>query len=114
MKKEKQNKGILKRAAVLCMAVFFLAKTQVVYANSFSSSKLATGTQNLINDVSAWLLILVPIVGGACAGYFFLRKNAADEQEQHIWDKRIKTTIVCIIGGTIASAMINTITSYYK
>lgn len=113
MKKEKQNKEFLKRAAVLyCMAVFFLAKTQV-YANSFSSSKLATGTKNLINDVSSWLLILVPIVGGACAGYFFLRKNAADEQEQHIWNKRIKTTIVCVIGGTIASAMINTITSYY-
>ncbi|SFR77584.1 hypothetical protein [Anaeromicropila populeti] len=122
MKLNNRIAKLVKKAAVIYyMAAFTFSKTYVVKAEGeasegggFKSSKLATGTVNLINDLSNWLLILVPSIGLTCALYFFIRKSAANEQEQHQWDKRLKITFGCIVGGTVASAMISTITGYYK
>lgn len=122
MKLKKLNKKFRVIAAICyCMAAIVLSNITVLAdtkskssGGSFSSSVLATGTINLINDISAWLLVLVPSVGSLCALVFFLRKNAANEQEQGQWDRRLKITAFCVIGGTVVSAMINVITGYYK
>jgi len=122
MKLKKLNKKFRVIAAICyCMAAIVLSNITVLAdtkskssGGSFSSSVLATGTINLINDISTWLLVLVPSVGSLCALVFFLRKNAANEQEQGQWDRRLKITAFCVIGGTVASAMINVITGYYK
>ncbi len=123
MKLKKLNKKFRVMAAICyCMAAIVLSNITVLADTksskssdgSFSSSVLATGTTNLINDISAWLLVLVPSVGSLCALVFFLRKNAANEQEQGQWDRRLKITAFCVIGGTVVSAMINVITGYYK
>lgn len=110
------NKKLVNRAVMIyCMVVFFMAKIDIFAGeNKFSNSKLATGTMSLLNDVTTWLMGLIPILGGLLALYFFGRKSAANEQEQHIWDKRLKVTGGCIIGGTVASSIITVVTSYYQ
>ena len=77
-------------------------------------SKIATGTQNLITDVTNWLLILAPILTVCLVGYYFLRKSSSDEMEGKRWDSRIKVAIICCIGVIVASGLINLIVGYYK
>lgn len=114
MKKEKLNKLYKKAVMLYYIAVLFMLRTQTVYAETFAESKLATGFVKLISDITAWLTILVPAVGGLTALYFFIRKNLADERDQDQWAKRLKNTGFCVIGGTVASAMISLIISYFK
>ena len=77
-------------------------------------SKIATGTQNLITDLTNWLLILAPILTVCLVGYYFLRKSSSDEMEGKRWDSRIKVAIICCIGVIVASGLINLIVGYYK
>lgn len=114
MKKEKLNKLYKKAVMLYYIAVLFVFRTQTVYAETFADSKLATGIVDFIADLTAWLTILVPSVGGLTALYFFIRKNLADERDQDQWGKRLKNTGLCVIGGTVASSMISLIISYFK
>lgn len=77
------------------------------------NSKLVTGTEALINDVTTWLMVLAPIVGGLLIIYFFIRRSGADEQDQKRWNNRITTAIVSVIGAVLGSAIINLIVGYY-
>ena len=95
-----------------------LVSTQVLFSNlttAFASggavgdSKLATGTEALIKDVTTWLMIIAPIVGGLLIIYFFIRRSGADEQDQKRWNNRITTAIVSVIGTVLGSAIINLI-----
>lgn len=49
-----------------------LLTSTTAYAGEVGDSKLATGTQDLINDLTIWLMILAPIVGVLVIIYFFL------------------------------------------
>ena len=77
-------------------------------------SKLATGTQNLITDLTNWLLILAPILTILLVGYYLLRKSSSDEMDGKRWDTRIKIAIICCVGVIVASGLINIIIGYYK
>lgn len=79
----------------------------------FSESQIATGTTNLINDITTWAYVLVPLVGVILLIYFSIRRGAADQQDKKQWDDRIKTVIVSVIIGVLAAVIINIITSYY-
>lgn len=83
-------------------------------ANKIAESTFGTGLKNFLNDASAFLLILSPIIGGLFALYFFARKNAADEQDQKQWNKRLMTTGICVVGAVLVSSMINVFTGYFK
>lgn len=83
-------------------------------ANSIETSTLGKGLKKFFNDASSYMLILSPIIGGLFATYFFIRKNAADEQDQKQWNKRLIVTGVCVIGAVVVSGTINVITGYFQ
>ncbi len=102
-----------------------LVALQVLYFNGMiviaapttggvQNSKLVTGTEALLNDVTTWLMVLAPIVGGLLIIYFFIRRSGADEQDQKRWNNRITTAIVSVIGAVLGSAIINLIIGYYS
>ncbi|QUH31106.1 Mbov_0395 family pilin-like conjugal transfer protein [Vallitalea guaymasensis] len=83
-------------------------------SNNVGKSKIATGTEALLNDVTTWLMILAPIVGGLLIIYFFIRRSGADEQDQKRWNNRITTAIISVVGAVLGSAIINLVIGYYK
>lgn len=90
-----------------------LMTTTSVYADTVQDSKIVKGTEDLIKDVTTWLMVLAPIVGGLLIIYFFIRRSASDEMDQKKWNNRITTAIISVIGAVLASATLNLIISYY-
>lgn len=95
------------------LAGVFLYGMQRVYAAGISDSKIATGTQQLISDLTTWLMILAPVSAGALIIYFFIRRSAADEMDQRKWNNRITTAIISCIGAVLGSVILNLIIGYY-
>ncbi|WP_211373252.1 Mbov_0395 family pilin-like conjugal transfer protein [Paenibacillus faecis] len=91
-----------------------LASTHLAYADGVKDSKLATGTEKLIGDVTTWLMILAPIVSGLLIIYFSIRRSAADEMDVKKWNNRIIVAVVSCIGAVLGSATLNIIIGYYK
>ena len=105
------SKKIVKILGVVLTII--LISTNYCFA-SIADTKLVTGTQNLINDLTNWLLIIAPTVTILLVGYYLLRKSASDEMDAKRWDTRIKVAIICCIGVVVMSGLINVLTSYYK
>lgn len=97
----------------LIVSISLICCTNYCFA-SVSESVLATGTQNLIKDLTNWLLVLAPTLTILLVGYYFLRKSASDEMDSKRWDTRIKVAIVCCVGVILASGLINLIIGYYR
>ncbi|WP_044482075.1 Mbov_0395 family pilin-like conjugal transfer protein [Paenibacillus antibioticophila] len=83
-------------------------------AGDIKGSKLVTGTEKLIGDVTTWLMILAPIVAGLLIIYFCIRRSVADEMDTKKWNNRIIVAIVSCIGAVLGSATLNIIIGYYK
>lgn len=103
----------------LSMIILFswvqIINSQSVYASGdIKGSKLVTGTEKLIGDVTTWLMILAPIVAGLLIIYFCIRRSAADEMDTKKWNNRIIVAIVSSIGAVLGSATLNVIIGYYK
>jgi ABC-type molybdate transport system permease subunit len=79
-----QQRNTGKMLAVLAgMAYFsFVTAFPVFAAPGISDSKLARGTEKLIQDVTTWLMVLAPVVTGLLIIYFCIRRAAADEMDQ--------------------------------
>ena len=106
-------KNLIRKIIAVCSAVFcFFATKLTVYAD-FGSSTLATGTIRLFGDLTTWLLILAPVAGAVCVVYFFVRRSAADEQDEKKWNNRIKIAVVSTIGAVLATSLISVLLSYY-
>ena len=50
-------------------------------AGNIASSKLATGTEQLIKDATSWLLVVAPLVTVIAVIYYFIRKTVSDEMD---------------------------------
>ena len=106
--------AVMRKLAVFTiLASAFLLSPQHVLASSVSGSKLATGTEQLIKDVTTWLMILAPIAAGLLVIYFCIRRSAADEMDQKKWNNRIVVAVVSCIGAVLGSATLNLILGYY-
>ncbi len=81
---------------------------------SVKDSKLATGTEKLIKDLTAWLMVLAPIVAGLLIIYFCIRRSAADEIDTKKWNNRIAVAVVSCIGAVLGSATLNIVIGYYS
>jgi phosphate/sulfate permease len=129
MKKLKLNHDIrstLKSRCIIAIAamVHFLfsintpvmaaTPTKAPAANTIQGSTLGSGLINMTNDATTFLLILSPIVGALFALYFLIRKNAADEQDQKQWNKRLINTGICTVGAVLVTALITLVTGYFK
>lgn len=110
-KKTRKNLKIIERIGLATTSL--LLCTSTCFGN-VGDSKLATGTTNLINDLTNWLLILAPVTAVLLIGYYLLRKSASDEMDSKRWDTRIKVTIICTIGVVVASGLITMIIGYYN
>ncbi len=109
---QKQKFKKIFRTVFWTIQILFL-NTQNAFADKVGDSKLATGTEALITDVTTWLMLIAPIVGGLLVIYFFIRRSGSDEQDQKRWNNRITTAIVSTIGAVLGSAIINLIAGYY-
>lgn len=85
-----------------------------VFADDIGNTKLVTGTQKLIEDLTKSAMIIAPILGVLLIIYFLIRKSAADEIDQKKWKSAISIVVVCVIGVVVVSAVLNSILSYYK
>ena len=102
-----------KLMAFFILASVFMLSPQRVSASSVSGSALATGTEQLIRDLTTWLMILAPIAAGLLVIYFCIRRSAADEMDQKKWNNRIVVAVVSCIGAVLGSATLNLILGYY-
>jgi len=100
--------------AFLLSAFIMLTVSLPAYASDINSSKIVTGTEKLIGDVTTWLMILAPIVAGLLIIYFCIRRSAADEMDTKKWNTRIIAAVVSCIGAILGSATLNLIIGYYK
>jgi len=105
----------LKAVGVTLLTAFImLQNSMTAYASGVSSSKIVTGTEKLIGDVTTWLMVLAPVVAGLLIIYFCIRRSAADEMDQKKWNNRIVVAIVSCIGAVLGSATLNIIIGYYN
>jgi len=58
-------------------------------ATSVADSKIAKGTERLIQDLTTWLMVLAPVAAGLLIIYFFIMRSAADELDQKKWNNRV-------------------------
>lgn len=105
------KKYYINRIALIAAAVCLLAVP--ASAGGLADSTLGVGVRQLFSDVSSYLMILCPTAGGAAAVYFAIRRAMADEQDGKLWEKRIKTAIICGVGGCLASALISALSTYF-
>lgn len=94
--------------------IMVLAFTSSCFANGIQGTALVTGTQNLITDLTNWLLIIAPTLTILLVGYYLMRKSASDEMDAKRWDSRVKIAIICCIGVVVASGLINVLIGYYQ
>lgn len=91
-----------------------LLTTLTVSASDIASSKLATGTEKLIKDLTAWLLVIAPTVGGLTVIYFFIRRTIGDEMDHKKWNGRIIGALICTVLAMLASPIITLLMDYFK
>lgn len=107
--KRKRNMAGSFFLSLVMLALFIVP----VSAGGLANSTIAVGGKNFLNDTFTLLVVLCPIAGAASAAYFAIRRSMSDEQDGKLWEKRIKTAILCGVGGTLVSAVITTISSYF-
>ena len=104
----------MKSRVVLILSLFFsFLPCDVAMANKIADSAAGKGIVNLVNDASAFLLLISVGVSGLCGLYFFIRKTAADEQDQKKWNNRLIITAYCAVGAVLVTSTINLLTSYF-
>jgi heme/copper-type cytochrome/quinol oxidase subunit 2 len=113
MKKNLKKLGQWVKKSSIAFYILLLTST-TAYAGEVGDSKLATGTQDLINDLTIWLMILAPIIGVLVIIYFFIRRAASDEMDQKKWNNRITTAIISVIGAVLTAATLNLVIGYYS
>lgn len=113
MNKLKKIRNRIYSAISSFMALTFL--TMSVFAEgNIANSVIATGTKNLIADVSSWLTGIAIAVTAVVCVYLFIRRAMSDEQDKKQWDNRLKITAVSGIGAITATALIGVIAGYFK
>lgn len=113
----KRGSSMVRKAlgALIATALMVLNSMNTVYAKeSIKDSKIIKGTEELIKDVTTWLMITAPVIAGLFIIYFCVRRSAADEMDIKKWDTRIVVAIVSCIGAVLGAATLNVIISYYK
>lgn len=113
MNKLKKIRNRIYNAISSLMAVTFLTMSGFAQGN-IANSVIATGTKNLIADLSSWLTGIAIAVTALVCVYLFIRRAMSDEQDKKQWDNRLKITAVSGIGAITATALIGVIAGYFK
>ena len=110
--KVKQTMGRLRKS--VRVAGVGLSTLAPAYAAGVEDSQIVTGTEQLIGDLTTWLMVLAPVVSGLLIIYFCIRRGMADEMDQKEWNNRIVVAVVSCIGAVLGSATLNLILGYYQ
>lgn len=113
MNKLKKIRNRIYNAISSFMAVTFLTMSGFAQGN-IANSVIATGTKNLIADLSSWLTGIAIAVTALVCVYLFIRRAMSDEQDRKQWDNRLKITAVSGIGAITVTALIGAIAGYFK
>ncbi len=97
MKKETMKKIVRISAKVILCVILLFTFQQVVHASSFESTKLVTGTKNLVDAIISWLTgIGITVCGGYFIYYVYcLKTNDEGERRRNI--QNIKTTLISMV-----------------
>ena len=112
MNKLKKIRNRIYNAISSFMAVTFLTMSGFAQGN-IANSVIATGTKNLIADLSSWLTGKAIAVTGVVCVALFIARGLSDEQDKKTWDKRIKTTIVSGILAITITSIVGIVASYF-
>lgn len=113
MNKLKKIRNRIYNAISSFMAMTFLTMSGFAQGN-IANSVIATGTKNLIADLSSWLTGIAIAVTALVCVYLFIRRAMSDEQDKKQWDNRLKITAVSGIGAITVTALIGAIAGYFK
>ena len=109
----KKNFDVRTAATIAAATLLPMVMSTPVFADNISSSTIGVGITNLLNDLSTYVVILSPTVGGLAAVYFVIRRGMADEQDGKLWEKRIRTAVICGVAGALIGGIIKLIASYF-
>lgn len=96
------------------LTIIMLNCSNCFATSGIQGTKLVTGTEKLIGDITNWLLILAPVVTIVMVAYYLIRKSASDDMDAKRWDSRVKVAIISCIGVVVMSGLINVLVGYYK
>jgi len=103
-----------KRQIVAIFTMLYLLIIPVFASGDIADSKLATGTEQLIKDLTSWLLVIAPTLGGLTIIYFFIRRTIGDEMDHRKWNGRIIGAFICTVLATLASGLISMLMDYFR
>lgn len=114
IKKERIKKIFKTILKIVIIVALLFTMQQVVHASSIESTKLVTGTENLVDAVINWLIgIGLTICGGYFIYYVYcLKTNDEGERRRNI--QNIKTTLISMVLITCGLAFIDVILGFYK
>lgn len=102
LKKFEKSYNLLIVAMIL--GVFFVSPA---YANT---PKLVSGTVNLFQAITGWLLLIIPVGAGAMLGYQALQKSLTDDQAVIAEKNKFMKNI--LIGAAIAETASGLVTIF--
>jgi hypothetical protein len=77
--------------------------------------EIVTGAQRLFQDLLRWLLVLIPLAGGAMIAWHSVAKLLSDGDPGTVADcnRKIKQVIVGVIIGMSASGIVSAAMAYF-
>ncbi|MTI85634.1 MAG: hypothetical protein FH756_17490 [Firmicutes bacterium] len=79
--------------------------------------QFVSGFKELLNDVTSWILGLIPVAAGAKIGYHGLMKNMSQEDEPHhvtVHNRGIKNALVGGAIGVSATLIVKVFLAYFQ
>lgn len=102
---------------VACLSILVTTTICPAYAadttSKLQSSNIYTGFMAFLNEAMTVAMIASPIIAGLVAVVFLIRRSMADEQDGKMWNKRIITSIICGVAGSLVTGFIALLTSYF-
>lgn len=108
-------RSYLKLAGMSSVLVLILFATAAPAAAA--EPQFVTGFKNLLNDVTTWLLGLIPTACGAKIGYHGLMKNLSQDEDVHsvsVHNKGIKNALVGGAIGVSATLIVKAFLAYFQ
>jgi uncharacterized protein YacL len=74
-----------------------------------------TDTTTLVNAISAWMLVIIPVIAALMLGYYAVSKmlNEGDPQIAMKSNHAMKNVIIAAVIGEAAMGLISGVTGYY-
>lgn len=119
MKEYLKNQKILRKKRkikilfLFLMTIFIIIYSFNVFASGTDGLRLFTGTESILNDLTTYLLVIIPVIGIVVGLYNAVKMISQDTQEQMQTKKKIKMILIICIVAESADALLKWILSYY-